>query len=146
MDEIDTKIINLLQQNGRTSNAALARNLAVSEGTVRRRLRNLIGDGYIHVVAVVNPGKMGFTSEALLGVQVDPDKIDSVSADLSSLKEISWVSVTTGTYDVFAWAILPSAEDLGVFLRTKVGTINGVRKTETFVNLHVKKRGQGMTL
>ena len=140
MDELDSKIIAMLQEDGRASNAGIARRVGVSEGTVRRRLKRLIEEEYIRVLALLDPGKMGFASEALIGVQVDPDMIDRVSADLSQLKEINWVSITTGSYDIFAWATLNSSEALGIFLRTKVGIIPGVRRTETFVNLMVKKR------
>ena len=140
MDELDSKIIAMLQEDGRASNAGIARREGVSEGTVRRRLKRLIEEEYIRVLALLDPGKMGFASEALIGVQVDPDKVDRVSADLSQLEEINWVSITTGSYDIFAWATLNSSEALGIFLRTKVGTIPGVRRTETFVNLMVKKR------
>ncbi len=56
------------------------------------------------------------------------------------------MTITTGAYDIFAWAALQSAEALGIFLRTKVGTIPGVRRTETFVNLSVKKRGYGISV
>ena len=140
MDELDTKIIAMLQEDGRASNAGIARSAGVSEGTVRRRLKRLVEEEYIRVVALLDPGKMGYASEALIGVQVDPDKVDRVSDDLSKLDEINWVSITTGAYDIFAWATLDSSEALGIFLRTKVGIIPGVRRSETFVNLMVKKR------
>ena len=39
MDELDTKIIAMLQEDGRASNAGIARRVGVSEGTVRRRLK-----------------------------------------------------------------------------------------------------------
>jgi Lrp/AsnC family transcriptional regulator for asnA, asnC and gidA len=146
MDELDTKIIELLQEDGRASNAGIARKVGVSEGTVRRRLRRLIQDEYIRVVALLDPARMGYASEALIGVQVDPDKIDQVAEDLTQLDEINWVAITTGTYDIFAWATLHSSEGLGLFLRTKVGVIPGVRRTETFVNLGVKKRGYGVAV
>ena len=98
------------------------------------------------VVAMLDPGKMGYASEALIGLQVDPDKIDQIAEALSKLDEINWVAVTTGSYDIFGWATLQSSEALGIFLRTKVGTVPGVRRTETFVNLSVKKRGYGLAL
>ena len=41
---------------------------------------------------------------------------------------------------------LESAESLGTFLRTKIGTIEGVQRTETFVNLAIKKRTYGLVL
>ena len=146
MDELDSKIIALRQEDGRASNAGIARRVGVSEGTVRRRLKRLVQEEYISVVALLDPARMGYASEALVGVQVDPDKVDQVADDLSRLDEVSWVSITTGAFDIFAWATLHTAESLGIFLRTKVGTIPGVRRTETFVNLAVKKRGYGVTI
>ena len=146
MDELDTKIVQLLQRNGRASNAGIAREVGVSEGTVRRRLKRLVQEEYIRVVALLDPGRMGYGAEALIGVQVNPDKIDQVADDLAALEEVNWVAITTGTYDIFAWATLQSSEALGIFLRTKAGLIPGVRRTETFVNLAVKKRGHGLAI
>jgi Lrp/AsnC family transcriptional regulator for asnA, asnC and gidA len=145
MDKLDSRIIALLQEDGRASNAGIARDAGVSEGTVRRRLKRLVDEEYIHVVAMLDPSKLGYSSEALIGVQVDPDKIDQVSDALSDFDEIGWVAVTTGSYDLFAWATLPTSEDLGVFLRSCIGSIPGVRRLETFVNLSMKKRKNGVT-
>lgn len=145
MDELDWKIIAMLQEDGRASNAAIARDTGVSEGTVRRRLKRLIDEEYIRVVAMLDPKKMGFTAEALIGIQVDPNRIDQIAADIADLNDVSWVAVTSGSYDIFAWITLESSEALGVFLRTKIGMIPGVRRTETFVNLVAKKRGYGAT-
>ena len=139
-DRLDRDIIAILSEDGRTSNARISRKVGVSEGTVRRRLKNLVEKQYIHVVALSDAAKMGNMSQALIGVQVDPDKVDVVADTLKDFSEVAWVAVTTGTYDIFAWVTLQSAEALGVFLRTKVGTVLGVRRTETFVNLD-KKRG-----
>ena len=146
MDELDTKIIEILQQDGRASNAGIARTVGVSEGTVRRRLKRLIQDEYIRVVAMTDPVKMGYNSEGLIGIQVDPDKIDQVADELSKLDEVNWVTATTGAYDIFAWATFQSAEALGIFLRTQAGKIPGVRRTETFVSLDVRKRGYGVAI
>ena len=146
MDELDIRIIEILQVDGRASNAGIARSVGVSEGTVRRRLKRLIQEEFIRVVALPDPAKLGFESEALVGVQVDPDKVDQVADDIAALDEVNWVALTTGSYDVFAWVTLTSPEALGIFLRTKVGIIPGVRRTETFVNLANKKRGYGIVV
>ena len=146
MDELDRKIIQILQGNGRASNARIAREVGVSEGTVRRRLKTLVSDGYIKVVALPDPEVMGYDTEALVGIQVDPDKIDEVASTLVELKESSWVSVTTGSFDIFCWVTLPTSEELGNFLKAVVGTIVGVRRTETFVSLSVRKRNYGINL
>ena len=146
MDDLDAKIIEFLEKDGRASNAGIAREVGVSEGTVRRRLKRLIQDEFINVVALPDPFKMGLESQALIGAQVEPDKVDIVAEELSDLDSIKWVTITTGTYDIFAWAALPSPKALGVFLRTEVGIIQGVRSTETFVSLGTKKRGSGIVI
>ena len=140
MDERDRQIIALLQEDGRATNANIARQVGVSEGTVRRRLNRLFEEEYIRVVALPDSSKLGLSSEALIGVQVEPDKADLVAKDLAALEEVKWVVPTTGSVDVFAWAALPNAEALGVFLRSRIGTIDGVRRTETFVRLALNKQ------
>ena len=142
----DRKIIQILQGNGRASNARIARDVDVSDGTVRRRLKTLVQQGSIKIIALPDPEVLGYDTEALVGIQVDPDKIDEVAVLLVELKESSWVSVTTGSFDIFCWVTLPSSEELGNFLKAVVGTIPGVRRTETFVSLSVRKRNYGIAV
>ncbi len=146
MDDLDRKIIELLQINGRASNARIARDVGVSEGTVRRRLRRLVQDEIIRVVAVPDPEKMGLSTVALIGIQADPDKLDDVAERLAALPETQYVSLTTGSFDLFIWVALLSSEELGNFLRHSVGVIRGVRRTETFVNLVIVKKGYGIVV
>ncbi len=140
MDELDRKIVGILQQDGRASNARIARQLGVSEGTVRRRLKRLMEEEAIQVLALPEPTKLGYTTEAIVALQVDPGKIEEVAAELAAAPEALNVSVTTGAFDLFAWVALPSSEELHNFLLTTVGRIQGVRRSETFVIMSVKKR------
>ncbi len=140
MDELDRKIIGILQLDGRASNAKIARQLGVSEGTIRRRLKRLIEDEAIQVVALPEPSKLGYNTEAIVGIQVDPGKLESVADELGRVPETLNVSVTTGAFDIFAWVALPSPEQLHSFLLSTVGKIDGVKRSETFVTLSVKKR------
>jgi Lrp/AsnC family transcriptional regulator for asnA, asnC and gidA len=146
MDELDKKIIDILQLDGRASNARIAREVGVSEGTVRRRLRRLVQDGIVKVLAVPDLDKMGYHTAALVGMQVDPGKVDEAADLVAALPESHYVAITTGAYDVFAWVALSSSEELGTFLRQRIGSIPGVRRTETFVNLSIKKRTYGLVL
>jgi Lrp/AsnC family transcriptional regulator for asnA, asnC and gidA len=143
MDNLDHQLIALLQRNGRASNIELASALDVSEGTVRRRFRNLIDDQVIRVVAVPDPSKLGKLTTALVGLQVDPAHVDPVASELARFDEVQYATITTGAYDIFIWVSLPSPEELAIFLRSRVGGIPGVRRTETFVNLAVKKSPGG---
>lgn len=140
MDTIDRQIIAALNEDGRAANAKIAKKVKVSEGTVRRRLKKLTSDKTIDIVTVQDPQKMGYQSEVLIGMQVEPDMLEEVAARMAEFKYTTLVSITTGTYDVFAWATLPNAEKLGEFIRDHVGKTPGVQRTETFVSLGVRKR------
>ena len=139
VDDLDNQIVEILKKDGRASNAHIARALGVSEGTVRRRLRMLIEGGVIHVNVSLDPVKMGLTTEAIIGLEVDPDKMDPVCASLADFDDIGYVTLTTGAVDVFAWGRFSSTESLGLFLRSKVGKIPGVRRTETYMCISVRK-------
>ena len=143
MDDLDRRLVSLLQANGRASNIELAKSLAVSEGTIRRRFRTLVKEQIIRVVAVPDPAKLGQTTTALIGLQVDPAAAEPAANELAQLKEVQYCAITTGAYDIFLWVALPSPEDLVIFLRAQVGNIPGVRRTETFVNLSIKKNPAG---
>jgi Lrp/AsnC family transcriptional regulator, regulator for asnA, asnC and gidA len=143
MDELDRRIIDLLQLDGRASNAKIAREAGVTEGTVRRRLGRLLGDDFIEIMAVPNLQKLGYTTTALIGLQTMPAKQEVVADTIARLEEVHYVAITTGAYDIFLWVGIESAEKLGQFLRQKLGVIEGIRHSETFVNLSIKKLPTG---
>ncbi len=146
MDDLDVNIINLLQLDGRASNAKIAREAGVSEGTIRRRLKKLIADGYLSVIAIPNLDRLGFATTAMIGIQTEPGMSEKVATTIAELEQAHYVAVTTGSFDVFVWVGTDTAENLGSFLREQVGVINGVQRTETFVNLSIKKRTSGLVI
>ena len=146
MDDLDVNIINLLQLDGRASNAKIAREAGVSEGTIRRRLKKLIEDGYLSVIAIPNLDRLGFATTAMIGIQTEPGMSEKVATTIAELEQAHYVAVTTGSFDVFVWVGTDTAENLGSFLREQVGVIKGVQRTETFVNLSIKKRTSGLVI
>ena len=146
MDDLDVNIINLLQLDGRASNAKIAREAGGSEGTIRRRLKKLIEDGYLSVIAIPNLDRLGFATTAMIGIQTEPGMSEKVAPTIAELEQAHYVAVTTGSFDVFVWVGTDTAENLGSFLREQVGVINGVQRTETFVNLSIKKRTSGLVI
>ena len=109
-------------------------------------MSRLIQGDVISISAIPNNEKLGYTTSAFIGLQVRPGKADDVADAVSGLAEVHYVSVTTGSYDVFLWVGLESAERLGEFLHINIAAIDGVQRTETFVNLGIKKRTYGVPL
>ena len=143
MDNVDRAIMAILQEDGRAPHVALARRLGVSEGTVRRRVAKLLKGGVIRVVAVAEPERLGYHTSAFIGLQVDPAQVEEVATKLAALAETEQVAITTGRYDIFIWVNLESAAALAAFLHRKIGTVEGVRRTETFISLDTRKRAPG---
>jgi Lrp/AsnC family transcriptional regulator for asnA, asnC and gidA len=139
VDDLDRQLIGLLKIDGRASNAQIAREVGVSEGTVRRRVRALIRGDLVKVMAVPNLEKLGYATTALIGVQTVPGRLDEVGEAIARLAEAHYVATTTGSYDILVWAGFASAEGLDNFLRQEIGAIAGVRRAEAFVNLALKK-------
>ena len=137
VDDLDNQIIEILSLDGRMSNASIARNLGVSEGTVRRRLNILKDEGIINVKVVLNPNYLASETEAIIGIQVDLSLIREVVLKLNGINEIRWVNITSGSFDIFINVSTKSLSDLLVLLQNKIGKIDGVKKIETFTTLDV---------
>ena len=137
VDDLDNQIIEILGLDGRMSNASIARNLGVSEGTIRRRLNILKDQGIISIKVVLNPNYLASETEAIIGIQVDLPVIREVVLKLNEIEEIRWVNITSGAFDIFVNVSTKSLSDLLVLLQNKIGKIDGVKKIETFTTLDV---------
>ena len=141
IDDTDRKIISLLQDDARQSNAAIARRAGVSEATIRRRVKLMVDDGTLAVRAVPNPAKLGLDLSAIIGFGIEPDKLDTAATAIADRDEISFLYVSAGRYDLIAWVRVKSLAELQAFLTGVLAKTPGVRKTETMVILDVKRQG-----
>ena len=140
IDLIDRCIIALLQVDGRLSHAELGRRLGVPEPTIRRRLKRLLDEGVMQVVAVPNPHKIGYIIHAVIGAKVHPGQVNEVVTTLTAMRQIRYVGVTAGAYDIVIEALFRDNDDLRIFLTETLGRIDGLRETQTSYVLQVAKR------
>jgi Lrp/AsnC family transcriptional regulator for asnA, asnC and gidA len=140
-DHIDEQLIHLLEGNAQQSSEALAKHLNVSSATVRRRLKKLIDSGHLHIVAYRDPVKAGLPVAAVIGFNIDHELLDSAMQAICSHPEVVLACTTTGRFDAFALTRFSSNEEFSSFLRNEVTKIEGVKDSETFVCLHIEKRG-----
>ena len=142
-DSKDEQLVRLLGQDARQTSDTLAKQLNVSTATVRRRLRKLIRSGLLHIIGVVDPTNFGLPLTVLIALDVAHDKLESAMNVLVNRPEIKWVSPTTGRFDILAIARFPSTESLSDFIVKEVTQIEGVKNSETFICLDVKKGHYG---
>lgn len=139
LDEIDRQIIAALQKDGRVAFAQIAEKLNVSPGMVRLRYNRLVEEGYLKVVAITNPLRMGFATMAMIGIRADGSKLLEVAEKISKLDEVIYMIVSSGRFDIFAEVVCRNHEDLLRFITEKLSTIDGVRESESFMHLKIIK-------
>jgi len=139
LDSLDHKLIELLEKDTQRSSEKLAKKLRVSPATVRRRIKRLIQNGVIHFMGVIDPYKAGLPVGVLVAMDVDHEKFDQVTEALAEHPSIRWVAIATGRFDVLAFARFPSNEELSSFLEKDLAAIEGIRDSETFFFLSMKK-------
>jgi Lrp/AsnC family transcriptional regulator for asnA, asnC and gidA len=139
LDELDRKIVRLLNRNGRASNTEIARDLDVSEATVRKRMARLIGEELIMVTAVPTPAGIGSSTAVLIGVSVRLDRLEAISERLVKHPAVRYVAHSTGRYDLMLEAFFPDVERLASFISTDLGSDPGVTQVETSLILKVAK-------
>jgi Lrp/AsnC family transcriptional regulator for asnA, asnC and gidA len=131
LDELDHKIIAVLQENARLPNAQVAAQVGSSEPTVRRRVDRLLQQEVIKIVAVAPPLQLGYHVVAILGIQIDHSHLDQIEQALLAMPEIRFAGVTLGSYDVVAEAWFHSNEELLTFLHGRLSPIAGIQRIES---------------
>lgn len=139
LDETDLKIIDALRKDGRVAFAQIAEQLGVSPGMIRQRYGRLVEQGYLRVVAITNPLRMGFKTMAMIGIRADGSKLLEVADKVSRLDEVIYMIISSGRFDIFAEVVCRDHEDLLRFITEKLSTIDGVRESESFMHLKIVK-------
>lgn len=139
LDEIDRKIMDALHKDGRVAFAQIAEQLGVSPGMIRQRYSRLVDQGFLKVVAITNPLRMGFKTMAMVGIRADGSKLLDIAEKISRLDEVIYIVISSGRFDIFAEVVCRDHEDLLRFITEKLSPIDGVRESESFMHLKIVK-------
>ncbi len=89
LDSVDRKMVRLLQKDGRMPTVAMAKPLSISETTARSRLKRLIKDEVIKVVAISNPIQLGFDIIGNIKLSIDLKKTDAILGALKAIDALN---------------------------------------------------------
>ncbi|MEY4493158.1 MAG: hypothetical protein RL355_507 [Actinomycetota bacterium] len=139
LDDVSKSIIEQLQEDGRRPYASIGKAVGLSEAAVRQRVSKLLETGVMQIVAVTDPMQVGFNREAMIGVEVDGD-IEAVADVIVKMPEVSYLVVTAGSYDILLEVVCEDDEALLEVINRKIRALPGVRRTETFMYLKLRKQ------
>ena len=137
MHEIDTtdrEIVDLLMEDGRMPSAQIARRIGdISERSVRYRIERMVSQGIIHISAIPDPRKLGFSVVADVSIEVEPGDVLEVAHKLAAYECVSYVGCATGERDVSVQIVARDNAELYTFVTQVLGNVPGVRRTTTSI-------------
>lgn len=139
LDNIDLQILDALRGDGRVAFSQIAEQLGVSPGMIRMRYNRMVEMGYLKVVAITNPLRMGYEAMATIGIHTDGKRMLEVAEKVAEFDEVVYLIVTSGRFDIMAEVFCKDHADLLRFLTEKLYSIEGVRETESFLQLKIVK-------
>jgi Lrp/AsnC family transcriptional regulator, regulator for asnA, asnC and gidA len=143
IDALTRRIIIALIRDGRYSYIKLAKELDIKPITVARRVEAMLKDDIIAISAVPNPINMGYKVMAVVALDVELSKVESICAQLVGNPNISSISTTYGRFDVILFAEYRNVEMMYKMVREEIPSIEGVKSIETYLISEMKKRYQG---
>lgn len=138
LDATAKRIIELLQEDGRISYAAIAKAVGLSEAAARARVQKLLDSDVMQVVAVTDPTQVGFTRQAMIGVRTEGDPM-KVGDRLAEVREVDYVVTTAGSFDLLVEVVCEDDPHLLDVIR-QIRELDGVVSSETFVYLKLNKQ------
>ena len=138
LDELDFQILELLIKDCRTPYLEIARICHVSGGTIHVRMKKMEELGIIKGTRILlNLPKLGYDVCCFVGIYIyKTSSYDLVFEELSKIKEVVELHLTTGTYSVFAKVVCRNISDLQNILLNKINPISGIQRTDTIISLN----------
>lgn len=139
LDDLSVAIIQRLQYDGRRPFTDIAKELDVSEATVRRRVKDLMEQGVLQIVGIVEPQLIGWDAAGFIGVTVESGEIESVASQVGKFPEVSYLFMASGEFDLFVEVFCKDMENFVSFINHKLHQVPGVERTQTFMILKMYK-------
>lgn len=116
-DQLNRAIVRLLQDDGRLPFKTIARQLGVSEGTVRNRVGWMKRSGMLRIVAVADPTAMNYRADAMLGIKIAPCSTPAKVAErLAVHPQVVYILWVSGRFDLLVEIVCDREEDFLGFL------------------------------
>ena len=132
-DEIDERIIRILQEDSRRAFVDIANEIGLSESAVRRRVKNLVDRAIIRRFTI-ELGTSDKTSAITLISVASTADTSAVSNRLMELNGVKVVYEITGQYDIAAIIAAPAIVDINRCI-DDIRKIEGVSDTDTVIIL-----------
>ena len=139
-DKLNQGIIEMLEVDGRLPFKEIAKQLDVSEGTVRNRVNRMKEAGVLHIKALVDRSAINYTTDSMLGIKVAQNACPSdVAKRLQDCPEIVFIIWLTGRYDLLVEIVSDGDDALRHFLEEQCYKQDDIQNVEVMKGLETFK-------
>ena len=136
VDDLDLRLLSELKKNGNISVPVLSKKLEINASVLYSRIKRLIRKKMIKRFTIdIDESQLGFDVKASVGINRDPKFKDSIHDELMKTPEVDHVCEVTGRFDIIIGVLAKDLEELHTVIIEKIGKIQGIQNTETFVEL-----------
>ena len=135
IDDTDRRILNVLQRNGRVSNAELADQVNLSASACHRRVQRLEQDGIIrNYVAMLDPRKIGVPAtifvEITLSTQAD-EVLEAFEKAVARIPDVLECHLMAGSADYILKVVAENTDDFARIHRQYLTRLPGVAQMQS---------------
>ena len=135
-DELDMKLLFELTQDGSISVPNLSKKLNINSSVLYSRIKRLMKKKLIKkFTIVIDDSLLGIGVKASVGINRDPKFKEAIHKQLMTTPEVASISEVTGRFDIMIRVLAENLEALHSVVIEKIGKIEGIQNTETFVEL-----------
>ncbi len=136
IDKLDLKILSELMKDASISVPKLSKKIDVNASVIYSRIKRLIKLGLIKkFTIIINEEALGFNVKALTGINMDAKYRDSILKELNKIPEVEEIIEVTGRFDMLVRLHARSLEEMYSIVSDRIGNIEGVHRTETFIEM-----------
>ena len=135
-DELDMKLLVELTKDGNISVPTLSKKLGINASVLYSRIKRLVRKKLIRKFTIeIDASLLGIGVKATIGINRDPKFKIQINKKLLEISEIISISEVTGRFDMMIQVYARDLEGLHSVVIEKIGKIEGIQNTETFVEL-----------
>ena len=135
-DELDLKILFELTKNGNISVPTLSKKLLTNASVLYSRINRLVKKKLIKKFTIeIDESLLGISVKTSVGINRDPKLKEQIHTKLLEINEVVSLYEVTGRFDIILRVYTRDLENLHSVVMDKIGKIDGIQNTETFVEL-----------
>jgi Lrp/AsnC family transcriptional regulator for asnA, asnC and gidA len=139
-------ILSELSKDASISIPKLAKKLGINASVIYSRIKRLVKRGVIkRFTIIINDEALGINVRAVIGINMDPKNRQTVRKSLMEIPEIRSIAEVSGRFDVLVTVGAKNLEDLHSIVMDKIGEIQGITNTETFVEMQRYEKEYDLT-